>query len=93
MKANESYFAEPQYKIDKCLACERAECTDCLSGRSLSGSGRGRRTKNYDPENLRNLMSSGLKDAEICIVLQISRRTLMRYKKRILNEKNISMDE
>lgn len=89
MKANESYFAEPQYKIDKCLACERAECTDCLSGRSLSG----RRTKNYDPENLRNLMSSGLKDAEICTVLQISRRTLMRYKKRILNEKNISMDK
>lgn len=43
----ESYFAEPQAKIDKCLMCERTECIDCFSGRN-GGNGRGRKTKNYD---------------------------------------------
>lgn len=78
----ESYFSEPQERINKCLSCPYSECFDCLSGKTQAQTGR---PKKATGDLFAFLISIQIPVAEICETLSISRRTYLRKKQQLLS--------
>lgn len=81
-ETKESYFSEPQDKINKCLSCTHSECFNCLSGRKQPKQGR---PKKATSDLFAFLVAIQLPISEICEVLSISRRTYFRKEQQLLS--------
>ena len=73
---------DDQKLIDMCLSCQHPCCCNCIDSHS-SGAGRGRKEKEINIETLREMMRLHRKIPEICAALNVSERTLFRYKKKL----------
>lgn len=71
----ESYYAEPQDKIVKCLTCTKEHCDNCLSKR-------GRPRKDVEKEMVA-LLRNGEPMQSIMQLLNIGRASFFRIKKNI----------
>lgn len=71
-------------QISYCIDhCPYKECVNCLAGNIKASIGR---PKKYDAERLREMLRLKKTDAEICVALSVSARTLRNYKKQLRSE-------
>ena len=71
-------------QISYCIDhCPYKECVNCLAGTARVEIGR---PKKYDAERLRKMLRLKKTDAEICVALSVSARTLRNYKKQLRSE-------
>lgn len=77
------YGIDGKSEIRMCLHCTKAECDDCLSQTSED--------KKTKKETLFDeLFRKGLKEKEVCEIMQISRRTYYYYSKKRKDKENES---
>lgn len=79
-------------QISYCLDhCPYKECINCIGGGTCAKGGRPKgktyaRRKKGDYESLKEMLSLNKTDAEICVALSVSARTLRNYKKQLRSE-------
>lgn len=83
-----SYETLPQQEIDICLLCplHATSCDKCDGERNVTTIGRPK--ANLDTELLRNMMRLRRTNKEMCAALNISEPTLIKAKKKILQEES-----
>lgn len=77
---------DSQDLIDMCLSCQRSRCCNCHEyGERRTTAGRPHKEVNL--EELRELLNLHRRSPEICAALNISERTLSRYRRALKEQK------
>lgn len=73
---------EGQDRIDKCLECPYAECFNCYDSRAKENA----QHRNFDPDALMELLLLKKKPEEILQQMNVSKRTIYNYRKKLEQE-------
>lgn len=82
---SETYYGEPQSRIDVCLRCMKSECCNCFGGNTHESQGRPR--ANIDLDELKRLLDLGTPTPQICKQLATSKSTIIRLKRKMKERK------